>query len=177
MNTHTILDNLEIKNIEIGADCGEFGRRFYAPCFLTDIQELAALSRIDAGCAVDFSCAADNIPAPDSRFEKLICANPHEYGFKEVDEGVKLLEEWGRVLVDGGEIVLVGNAYTNKYFKIRKLMQFISFINSQSIFEFTVQENIEIKPEIVYPEYQFYQTNKENIAIPSHRIVILCSKK
>lgn len=171
MYENPVLDNLDIKNIEIGADCGEFGRRFYAPCFLTDIQDLAALSRIEEGCSVDFSCEADKIPAPDSRFEKLICANPYKYGFKEIEEGMKLLEEWGRVLVDRGEIVLVGSSPKNDWLNPDVIQICSQKINPK--WQIDIQT---IDAATLYPSYTFFTTNKKRTTVPNLRITIKCLK-
>lgn len=119
MNEHSHLviadDNHNIKNLELGAGCGGFGRKFYPLCYTTDLSK--PLLEEDCEHPIQYQCNAYELPWGESRFDKVIMANPYGYGFNDKEVAERLLSELGRVIINGGEILVVGsnlNRFVNK---------------------------------------------------------------
>lgn len=77
--------------IEIG--CGESPRSGYVSCDVRDLPH------------VDYVCTADELPFNDNSIEAIHTRHVVEHF--ELKEFLRVLEEWSRVLVKGGEVYII----------------------------------------------------------------------
>ncbi|MEA5141802.1 class I SAM-dependent methyltransferase [Arcicella rigui] len=167
----TFIDNNIYTNLEIGAGCGDFGKRFYPKCYLTD-YDIELMDKCKT-CFIDWFCDAHNLPWSNNRFDLIILCNPYNYGFKDDESTYKLLSELLRVLKKpGGEILLLStknNKFCNPQRVKKRIDQFCKINNNY---------NLEVKSEeidcsLVYNGYifreiigdQIFPTSKININV------------
>jgi hypothetical protein len=55
-------DDISIRNLELAAGNGAFGKRYFSPCYSTDIDGTKE--------NIDFQCDAEETAFPDNRFDK-----------------------------------------------------------------------------------------------------------
>jgi hypothetical protein len=165
------VDDPSILNIELGAKCGNFGKLFFPACYLSDKDEEAVA---DCGQAyLDLYCDAYVLPWPENRFSKIIMCNPYGYGFGDKDTSSRILEEFGRVLSNGGEVIIIANRI-NKWGaadKIKKMLA--SFVSTNGSFWQIRSGSIDCAIE--YPEYTFKLTSG-GVAFPNERTVLYVTK-
>jgi hypothetical protein len=89
--------DLQTKNIELGAGCSSFGKFFFAPCYLTTKDEQSVRNCLDSH-QIDCFCDAHQVPCPNSRFENVYICNPFDYGFKDKKTTTQLMNELFRIL-------------------------------------------------------------------------------
>jgi ubiquinone/menaquinone biosynthesis C-methylase UbiE len=168
---HTFIDNSEFLNIELGAGCGNFGQLFFAKCYITDSDET-----LKTRCEkhhLDLTCSVVNMPMfKDDRFEHVLMCNPYHYGFKEVEDAQKLMDEVSRVLKDKGKVVIVCHD-RNKFCAPNRVEKRLKELTvGKTVFSFKV-EDIDAGKE--YPKFQFRQTTGIETT-PNKRITIDVSK-
>ncbi len=165
------VNDSSVLHIELGARCGDFGKQFYSPCFLTD-KDPEAVSSCERH-QIDVYCDAYDIPWPDNRFTKVIMCNPYKYGFKDKEPAEALLNELGRVVMDGGHVMVIASS-TNRWGAsdlIRTRVE--DFVPANGV-SFQIEgETIDSREE--YPNYQFQQTSGGQ-AFPNERTVLYVSK-
>jgi ubiquinone/menaquinone biosynthesis C-methylase UbiE len=170
------IDYPNIKHIELGSGCGNFGQQYHAECFLTENKTEADIKNICSNYHVNiFSCDAYNIPCSENRFQKIIMCNPYRYGFKDTENGIPLLSEFGRVLTNNG-IVIVLSTNTNGHAMPDRVFRRISEFNSESTsvqFKYEVQT---IDCDISYPNYKFFHMNGITETSPTNQIILTCLK-
>lgn len=136
----------EILHIEVGAGRGNFGKRFYPECLLTD------KSSHFTKFYIDLVCDAITIPRPDASFKKIITCNPFHYGFRYIDEGNILLREFFRVLKRPGEIIIIGsqkNPYCTLH-NVQKCLHAFSGNGVKLVYS-------EIDSSVLFSGYTFYR--------------------
>ena len=107
LSPDNFVDIPNVLHIELGARCGDFGRNFFAPCFLTDMDE--SWREACSSFLLDRFCSAEQIPWPSNRFHLVILCNPYDFGFKDRDAAFVLLNELGRASVNGGKILILAS--------------------------------------------------------------------
>lgn len=163
-----VQQNPQILNIELAAGFGNFGELYYPLCFLTD------LPNVDSPL-LHFYCDARDIHAEDNRFEYLIVCNPYSFGFQNEASALPLLQEWTRVLKNGGSVILIGHT-KNAFIQPQRLQKFVGiFNNSQNIVEIKT-EICAISAENLYPNYTFYNTDRRFRTIPNLKILLYVKK-
>ncbi|MCC5944080.1 MAG: class I SAM-dependent methyltransferase [Bernardetiaceae bacterium] len=175
MPATSCFEDTDIKHIELGAGCGNFGKQFFPPCYLTDANK--ALLEQCQPCSLDCICEAQNIPCEKNRFSKVLICNPFGYGFYTAEQTKQLLDELVRVLESEGKIIVLGNQ-TNKYFKPSKLEKQIKSYESQTQdTELSVEvEDLNDKIEQLYPNYSFFQCDGKTPAKVTHQAIITLRK-
>ena len=136
----------EILHIEIGAGKGNFGKRYYPECLLTDKSPHYKEFHID------LVCDAVSIPRPDKSFNKIISCNPFHYGFRYIEEGSLLLKEFFRILKSPGEIIIIGsqkNPYCTSQ-NVEKCLRAFSVNGIKSIYS-------KIDSSVLFSGYTFYR--------------------
>lgn len=170
------IDNPNIVNIELGAGCSNFGQKYFPECFITDSRTPNELKQNCLAHSVTiYSCDAHNIPCESNRFRKLFICNPFNYGFKDSEEGVILLNELARVLTHNGEALIL-SASSNKYAMPKRIERRVQEFNDQSNLIKFVYSYQEIDCQKEYFEHKFLYTNGFNQTFPSNRILLTCNK-
>ena len=167
-------DNPHIVNIELGAGCGNFGQKYHPECFLTEKRTISELKRVCNDFFVTvFSCDAHNIPCGDSRFNHIIMCNPNGYGFNDNENGILLLTELSRILINQGNVTILGtlnNPFTNRIEKR------VNEFNAQNLFvRFDCSIN-EINSQTDYPNHTFFYTDGVKSMLPKHKTCLICHK-
>ncbi len=168
-------DNFKIVNIELGAGCGNFGQKYHSECFLTEKRTLSELKQVCRDFFVSiFSCDAYNIPCGENRFSDVIICNPYGYGFNDSEDGVLLLSELSRVLMNQGRVIILG-ATSNKFAMPSRIERRVNEFNAQNKstrFDYMVEE-ISIND---YPNHIFSNTDATQSAFPKYRTFLKCNK-
>lgn len=162
-------DDISIRNVELAAGNGDFGKLYYTPCYATDIDETKE--------SIDFYCDAINTPFPDNRFDCIIICNPWHFGFNSElskDEPQHFIREMVRIITHRGKVVIIGNS-SNKYCKPEKVIEQIGIFNATSIHE-RLEIDIEDITATNYPDYAFYVTDGSRRTYPNKKITIYVSK-
>ena len=74
-------------NVEVGAGTTEFGRKFFPPCVLTDVdEELVQRHGFQGNRVIDIVCAAEALAFRTQEFERVIVCNPWRYGFRREED-------------------------------------------------------------------------------------------
>jgi hypothetical protein len=168
-------DNPHIVNIELGAGCGNFGQKYHAECFLT---EKRTFTEVKLHCtnffATIFSCDAHDIPCGESRFNHVIMCNPYGYGFNDTENGLLLLSELSRVLINQGRIIILG-AQSNKFAMPKRIERRVDEFNAQNSlarFDYMMEEINNLD----YPDHTFSYTDAIQSAFPKYRTSLTCYK-
>lgn len=152
------------KHLELAAGNGVFGKKYFPPCYATDIDAKKQ--------NIDFQCDAEKTNFPDNRFNKIIICNPHGFGFKKEEESLKLLNELTRILTVEGSIIIIGNDKKNVYCKVKNVEKQIAVFNQISK-DICLEMSYEgIIPEQAYNGYKFYQSDGVIETVPDVKIVI-----
>lgn len=143
-------DDPSILHVEVGSGRAEFGKKFFSPCYLSDINP-------DLKNKVDVICSADSLPWGSDRFSMIIMANPFMYGFFNLIEGQKLLSELFRVGKPKSTLLIVTNK-VNPYCMEEQLI-----LTLDTIENVTYHLNIELDSreeiENAYPKHIFYRSD------------------
>lgn len=163
-------------HVELGAGCGNFGQKYHSECFLTEKRTETEVKQICKNYHVDiFSCDAYNIPCNDNRFKKILMCNPYGYGFNDTESGFDLLNEFARVLINKG-MVIVLSTHTNSYAMPKRVLRRIDEFNTVSS---TVKFNCQIHDidcSLSYPNYKFFHVNGITETSPTNQILLTCLK-
>lgn len=161
-------DDISIRNLELAAGNGNFGKIYYPPCYATDIDGTKE--------NIDFQCDALNTPFADNRFDNIIICNPFGFGFNDQikEESQDFIREMLRIITHGGKIIVIGND-SNKFCKTKKVIEQIQKFNSTSLTE-KLAVSIEDITETSYSDYSFYQTDGSRKAYPNKKFTIYASK-
>lgn len=165
------VDDSSVLHIELGAKCGDFGKQFHAPCYLTDKDEEAV--RACNSHHIDVYCDAHRIPWPDSRFKKVIMCNPYWYGFKDKPQAEALLNELGRVVENGGCVIVLASK-TSPWGSNGRIRTRVEDFASSNGVSFRV-EGETFDACLEYPGFFFQQTTGSQ-AFPNERTVLHVSK-
>jgi len=168
-----MVEDLSYQNIEFGAGCGNFGQKYYAQCFITDIHD-------GSKCEINYidfvhNCMQTPLPSWHNRFELVIMCNPHGYGFNDDEMGYELLNNLALILKNEGKVLIIGND-TNRYCRrttIQKRVQEFNVRYSHLQFEYS---GFDFDARQEYPNHTFYQSNHLNQCRPNHKTE-LCIKK
>lgn len=164
-----------IKHIEIAAGYGDFGKKFYPECILSDKDEQC----YNLNISIDLLCDATDIPFSNDRFNLIIICNPFNFGFKKVDDGVSLLKEFIRVLKDKGKILIIGNN-ANPWCKLERVEKTVQKLQAEESLKLSLKidsaENNSFNPKVEYNNYIFYQTGGTNETKPNMRFTIYVTK-
>lgn len=164
----TFIDNKAIRNLEIGAGCGNFGKLYYAECYLTDSD--ITLKKSCKICYIDWFCDAHHLVWGEKRFDKIIICNPFGYGFRDEEDTETLMNELLRVLIGkGGQIIIIG-ATANPYCAPKRLKKYLSKYAEKRGLKLNVGMET-INASILYPDYAFRDTLGTTIN-PSNKIII-----
>ncbi len=165
---NSLEDDLAIRNVELAAGIGDFGRRFFAPCYLTDA--------FTSGANIDFVCDALHTPFADNRFDVVIICNPYRFGFSDDNENdaQNFLKEMTRILTDCGKLVVIGNN-KNKYCKLRKVQEEIEKFQQQNP-NIVLSLGVETLDEASYSGYIFHHTDGIKRTFPDKQITISIHK-
>ncbi len=155
-------DEPEVQNIELGAGCGDFGKQFYPECYLTDILDGVQICPCNH---IDYYCSATDLPWGAERFELLIMCNPFGYGFMTKESTEELLASVFRVLKIGGKALILANE-RNKWANSKNVKKYIGEYNAEKGTSI-ICASTAIDATLVYPNYVFYQTGGEDIALPN----------
>ena len=164
-------DDDSFSNIELGAGCGNFGEQFHPKCYLTE-EDINVGARCGNAGHIHFYCSAYATGCAENRFDTVIMSNPHGYGFNDVSNAERLIEELYRILRTGaiGKIIIVCND-TNRFCSpdrvIKRLNDDLGFVHIRRPI---MVENI--NPAVDYPGFEFRQTNGILPAFPNKRITI-----
>ena len=172
-NQETFPDDANVLNIELGAGCGDFGKRFYAPCYLTELAQPTCPIFF-----IDHICDAHNLPWAKDRFIKVIACNPFGYGFIDEDSTTKLMDEISRVIITTGEILIISasrNQFGN-YGNINIQIAKYRIKNPHLSITITQQANTNAAIKAIFPDYVFYQVNGKTVATPDQFIIIKITK-
>ncbi|PWK27290.1 hypothetical protein LV89_01603 [Arcicella aurantiaca] len=166
---NTLIDDKSYTNLEIGAGCGDFGKKFYPKCYLTDYD--ANLRESCELCHIDWFCDAHELPWGDNRFDTIILCNPYNYGFNDDDSTDKLMKELLRVLkVTNSKIILISTK-NNKHCNPQRVSTRISaFCKKNNISNMNVSSE-EIDCNSLYENYVFKEVLGDQI-FPSCKITI-----
>lgn len=160
-------DDPSVLHLELGAKCGDFGRLYFPSCYLTDLDE--SLRGRCVPFQIDVFCSATSIPWPNDRFHLVIICNPWEYGFKDRENAMKLLNELTRVLVSGGRVLILSSKI-NPWGAADRVKERVHDYSSATGVDIGFASE-EIDPWTEYPGFQFQQTiNKATF--PKERTVL-----
>ncbi len=124
----------EMLNVELGAGCNDFGKRFFSPCYLTD-KDIALKDSCDSHC-IDCFCDAYKLPFSENSFKRAIICNPFGYGFKDSEPAKILIKELYRILVNNGEIIIISNAKRNPYTIPQRIEKWIQEVSLEGVVRF-----------------------------------------
>jgi hypothetical protein len=175
-NSNGWRDDHSFQNLELGAQCGNFGELYFPKCFLTEYDEFY-FAQCDP-CFLHFFCDAYDLSRWDEdRFLTIIMCNPFGYGFEaDLDKTALLLLELSRVLKSNGEIFVLGHE-RNKYCTPSRVKKNIENFNSkQANIHLTLLREEEIDSKNAYPDYKFFKTGGQEETEPNRRMVIKVSK-
>lgn len=162
-------DDISIRNLELAAGNGDFGKTHFPPCYATDIDGTKE--------NIDFQCDALNTPFADNRFDNIIICNPWHFGFNNElsnEEAQDFIREMVRIITHGGKIIIIGNS-NNKYCKPQKVTEQIAIFNATYGNEELYIE-IEDITATSYPNATFYVTDGSRRTYPNKKITIYVSK-
>lgn len=165
-----MISDLSYTNIEFGAGCGNFGKKFYSKCLTTDIHNGSKCEI----CYIDFICDVMKPLFWENRFDIVIICNPYGYGFKDRDDAYYLLCNLAKILKNGGRIIIIGNdinPYCKRNFIEKRITEFNQNQNIQ--FEYRTTNSFEITVD--YPNYTFY-TENQLPTIPNHKTELYVQK-
>jgi len=168
------VENIEIKNVELGAGCNEFGKKYYPQCYLTTI-DADSIKQCKPKPKIDIYCDAYNTPFQDCRFEHVIICNPFGYGFKTKHDSSKLINEIVRILLNKGKIIIISNI-RNSFFKANKIEQYFEEYKKTNNINFVFKME-EIDAEKIYPDIMFFQSDGETQTKPSHQVELVIEKE
>ena len=101
--------------------------------------------------------------------------NPYGYGFNDTESGFDLLNEFARVLINKG-MVIVLSTHTNSYAMPKRVLRRIDEFNTVSS---TVKFNCQIHDidcSLSYPNYKFFHVNGITETSPTNQILLTCLK-
>lgn len=156
-----------VLHLELGAGCGDFGKRFYPLCYLTDIPDF-----MDA-CStnhIDHYCSATALPWGAARFKIVIMCNPYKYGFAGYDEAEELLDSIIAVLQNDGK-VLVLSSERNPWGKPSNIQRQVKAYNEAKGTDI-VCTSCAIDATLEYPNYVFYQTEGNKPTVPNCQCIL-----
>ncbi|MCP4697189.1 MAG: class I SAM-dependent methyltransferase [Gammaproteobacteria bacterium] len=158
-------------NLEVGAGCGNFGKAYFHPCYLTDN---AIKLIITDKCYIDCLCDAHKLPFRGNTFETIIMCNPYKYGFKEDDDAEMLLRELTRILKNAGEIIIICK-HSNKYCTPKRVEKRIGELSLPGVSIRFQEEHINAKK--LYRGYRFFMMKEMGMeTIPNRRITLYVQK-
>jgi ubiquinone/menaquinone biosynthesis C-methylase UbiE len=169
----TFPDDPIVLNIELGAGCGDFGKKFYFPCYLTELQKPTCEKSF-----IDHICDAHCLPWTKDRFITIIACNPFGYGFNTEESTTKLMDEISRVIITAGEFLVISSS-TNRWGSIRVINREITKYQIKNPhLKISVTQKINTNADIIatFPNYQFYQSDQKTTATPNELTVIKISK-
>lgn len=162
-----LIDNKSVRNLEIGAGCGNFGKLYYPECYLTDSDK--SLKKSCKICYIDWFCEAHKLVWGEKRFDKIIMCNPYGYGFRDAEDTEALMNELLRVLIGNGQIIIIG-ATANPYCAPERLKKRVSKYATEHGLNLKVEVR-EINSSALYPNYEFKNMLGKKIE-PSNQIII-----
>jgi len=155
-------------NIELGAGCGDFGKRYYLECCLTDND--IGLRDLCLPCRIDCFCDANSLPFSENSFDRIIICNPYNYGFRELNEAKLLLNELVRILKDDSSIIIIGHE-SNKFCTPKQVRKRIGEISSHINADIRFSaENIDAKR--LYHGYRFLTVGGKRETVPNRRMTL-----
>lgn len=167
-----VVSKPDVRNIEIGAGCGEFGSQFYSECFLTDLKTKSKDclgSQAPLYFTADATKISDFVPA--NRFELIICCNPFQYGFKTPVEAFTILEQFNKILIaEKGIVRLIGRDKQNPNFNVGKIERFIKEFNEEhnTKFKITTKSDISAYGNFIFTDHAGVQVHPNTEIIISN---------
>lgn len=165
-------DDYNVLHLELGGGCGNFGKLYHSPCYITEKDEEGI-----AQCSqnyIDFWCDAENMMIPEDRFEEIIMCNPYGFGFKNNEPAQTLLKNIATILKNNGKCIIIANS-TNGYARYEKISKEVTTFNQSNQVTFIV-ESEDIDASQLYQSYEFYTTAKANPTIPNKKITLYVTK-
>jgi len=165
-----------VLHIELGAGCGNFGLVYFPDCFLSDAESNNFLRSVcpSPTTFIDkLQCSAHEIPCQESRFEKVVMANPFNYGFFNSTQSEILFYELFRVLKPGGEAIVIANK-SNPWGAYGSIAdQLVRCTNGNELFSI---QYTTIDQDIDFPGYLFLNSNRISKVRPNQKTVLTCLK-
>lgn len=173
-------NNVEIKNIEFGAGKNFYGKKEFPKCYLTDLSypDFLHFSQ-NENYNEDNSHFLDDICDFyeynfERTFENIILCNPFGYGFKDLGDAKRFFDRAGELLIDNGEIHIVGSSI-NPWCSIDSFNEYM--LNEieiyKSLYNFQVESFEELSRECrINTTYRFYKRELKQITIPNQKLVI-----
>lgn len=161
---------VEVKNLEIGAGCGNFGKLFYPKCILTDLESVKKKCSIHF---IDIFCDAYEVHKVfNNEFNAAILCNPYNYGFQTRDMSIELFSAIVNVLILPANIFVIYHERN----RFGTVSVFIPYIREQyPDLEISVTEE-KIDSETKFPNYVF-MTESGRPTKPNCFITIKISRK
>lgn len=161
-----------VENLEIGAGCGAFGKKFIPNCLITEKERL----KIEKNCTenfVNYYCDAHKTFLPPDRFKNIFACNPCGYSFENDETASIFLKEMSRIIVNKGKITILTHS-TNPDSNPMKVKRFLEK-NNLKIDNYTYTYEIkDIDP--IYKEHDFYITSLKEKTRPNKQIEIYVHK-
>lgn len=152
-------------SVEVGAGFGDFGKRFYPHCYLTDRDK----ALLQGAPALDVICDANGVSFTGGLFNRVIMCNPYHYGFADKELASDLLAGFLRVLQSEGEIIIIGHL-NNKYCHPNRVQRTVAAFNKANQMNMEVEVKSIVAAE-AYPGHAFYDCGRRRIH-PNLRIRI-----
>ncbi|WP_173968517.1 hypothetical protein [Flavobacterium collinsii] len=173
--------DMEVTNIEFGAGRNNFGKREYPNCFVTDLSYPKDIKSYFKDYHEDITdyhyldnlCDFYNTNF-QRKFENIILCNPFNYGFKGLGDAKKIFDRAGDILVDNGQIHIIGKS-KNPWCKKESFNNFIKntipVFQSKYKFELESFENLDTNHQI-NKNYKFYTSELKIETVPDERLTI-----
>lgn len=155
-------------NLELGSGCKSFGKKYMPECFATDLDKTLIVRCPDH--EIDQFCDAHNTELPGNSYNCVIICNPWNYGFKDIYHGIPILREITRVLINTGQLVIIGN-YTNKWCTPENVTRLINSSEAQEIASFDLISCESISASDEFPEFIFKSASGNQI-FPAFKLSI-----
>lgn len=173
-----------VENIEIGAGKTAFGKKFFPNCYLTErsespvsnlphFTELEDYNEEDHNCHfIDHFSDLEGLVSNPKMFLHVICCNPYGYGFRSEHYTIQTLNNVGKILEVGGELMVLGS-HSNPWADYRKAKRNIEKAASRLSFVFELSEVEELSDDHIYRiGHKFYMSNLNQITYPTIRYFI-----
>jgi hypothetical protein len=171
------VDDPSYSNLELGAQCGNFGEIYFPKCYLSDFDR--NLSNVCDPFRLHLFCDAFDLNLwKNERFEWIVMCNPHGYGFEEDAEvAQRLIRELVRVTRSNGAIFVLGhtlNKFCNPVYVQRNITIFNQNADGVAL---ELEECLEIDSSVEYPGFEFYLTSRKRTTSPNRKMVIRVRKQ